>query len=292
MTDVIKKKSRRELIAKIITLTALVIMSLFILIPFYVIVITSFKLNEESTGLNFTWWPQDGFHLDGYHNVLFNDASGASGTSSILNGFKNTLIVVLPSAIVGLLISALSAYAFAKINFPGKNILFSVLLVTMMIPGLIMLTPSYLLYDSLYLVDTFFPLMVPGMFGAAACVFFMRQYYYGIPTDLVEAAKIDGMNHLSIFFKIMVPLSTSALIAQGVLGFVGGYNDYFGPLLYLHSPANYTLQIALKFSVSTYGYDWQTVMAGAVIALIPTTIIYIVAQRYFVEGIATAGLKM
>ncbi|MDR2202320.1 MAG: carbohydrate ABC transporter permease [Clostridiales bacterium] len=281
-----------ERAAKILTFTALTAVALLILVPFYIIVITSFKHNTESMGVVFTWWPQEGFTIEGYRNVLFSDASGGGSLSTILAGFKNTLVIVVPATLLGLFVSAISAYSFAKIPFRIKNKMFSVLLATIMIPGVIMLTPSYLLYDMLGFVDTRFPLMVPGMFGSAACVFFMRQYYFGIPTDLVEAAKIDGLSHIKIFFQIMVPLSSSALIAQGVLGFVGGYNDYFGPLLYLQSPAKYTLQIALKNSVSTYGYDWQTVMSGAVIALIPTTVIYVFAQRFFIEGIATSGLKV
>lgn len=287
-----KSKAKSDKINKIITLILLCIGSLSVLIPFYIIMITSFKTNNESMSAGFSWWPKEGFHLDGYFNVLFNDASGGGGgMSTIVMGFLNTLKIVVPTTVIGLLVSALSAYSFAKIKFPAKNFLFSVLLMTMMIPGIIMLTPSYLIYDIIGFVDTPLPLMLPGMFGAAACVFFMRQYYFGIPTELVEAGRMDGMSHIGIFLKIMVPLSASALIAQGVLGFVGGYNDYFGPLLYLHSPEQYTLQIALKFSVSTYGYDWQTVMAGAVVALVPTLIIYVFAQRFFIEGIATTGLK-
>lgn len=287
------RAKKQHLTNKIKSYIALLFYTLIILIPLYVIFITSFKANSESTGAVFTWWPKQGFHFDGYWNVLFNDLSGGGrGISSILRGFVNTMLIVVPTTLFGIFFSALSGYSFAKINFRFKNTLFSLLMLTMMIPSVIMLTPSYLIYDNLGLTDTFFPLMAPAMLGSAGCVFFMRQYYFGIPTDLIEAAKIDGLGHIKIFFKIMVPLSKSALIAQGVLGFVAGYNDYFGPLLYLNDPDKYTLQIALKFCVSTYGYDWQTVMAGSVVALLPTIVIYVFAQRYFVEGIATSGLKV
>ena len=207
-------------------------------------------------------------------------------------GLLNTLLIVLPPTIIGLFTSSLAAYAFAKLRFKSKNFLFSVLLATMMIPGTIMLTPSYLLYDKIYWTGTAFPLMIPGMFGAAACVFFMRQFYMGIPTDLIEAAKLDGMGYFGIFFKIMVPLSVPALLAQGILGFIGGYNDYFGPYLYLTDPTMYTLQIALNSFQGTYASKWPTMMAGAVCALIPTLLIYILAQKYFIQGIATAGMKL
>lgn len=266
--------------------------ALWVLVPFYIIVVTSFKTNRESLSVPFSWFPRDGFHIDGYVKVLTADASGGGGLSTIIRGFINTIWIVTPPTLVGLMMSSVSAFSFAKLNFRGKGFLFGFLLATMMLPNVIMLTPSYMIYDLIGWVDTPFPLMIPGMFGAAACVFFMRQFYMGIPTDLVEAAKLDGMSYLGIFFKIMVPLSVPALLSQGILGFIAGYNDYFGPLLYLHSPSMYTLQIALNFFLGTYSFDWQTVMAGAVTALIPTLIIYALAQRYFIQGIATAGLKV
>ena len=214
------------------------------------------------------------------------------GAPLLIRGFMNTLMIVLPPTILGLFCSAMSAYAFAKLRFKGKNVLFSALLMTMMIPGTIMLTPSYLIYNLLGWVDTPLPLMIPGMFGAATCVFFMRQFYAGIPTSLIEAAKLDGMGYFKIFWKIMVPLSVPALLAQGILGFIGGYNDYFGPYLYLQSPQWYTLQIALNSFQGTYSRNIPAMMAGALIALIPTLVIYIVAQKYFIEGIATSGMKL
>lgn len=270
----------------------LVSLSLFILIPFFVIFVTSFKTRADSLAIPFTWLPAEGWHFEGYINVLFADLSGGGGaTSTIVRGFINTLIVVVPTTLIGLLTSALSAYAFAKLKFKGKQVGFGLLLLTMMIPGVIMLVPSYMIYDQLGLVDSFFPLMAPGMFGAAAAVFFLRQFFQGIPDELIEAATMDGMGELGVFFKIMLPLSKPALIAQGILGFIAGYNDYFGPLIYLHDPKKYTLQIALSYFEGTYVNDWPTVMAGAVITLVPTIIIFLVAQKYFVEGITMTGFK-
>jgi multiple sugar transport system permease protein len=284
-----KWKERIKLIASYAFLIAV---ALFILIPFYVIFITSFKTRVEAISIPFTWLPREGWQLDGYANVLLTDASGGgAGPSTILRGFRNTMIITIPATLSGLLTSALSAYAFAKLRFRGKKVSFALLLATMMIPGIIMLVPSYMIYDALGLVDTFFPLIVPGMFGAAAAVFFLRQYFQGIPDELIEAARIDGMSEFGIFFKIMMPLSKPALLAQGILGFIGGYNDYFGPLLYLHNPKRYTLQIALAYFEGTYVFDWPTVMAGAVITLVPTIVIFLAAQKYFVEGITMTGIK-
>ena len=187
--------------------------------------------------------------------------------------------------------SSVSAYAFAKLKFKGKNLMFALLLFTMMLPGIVMLIPSYILFDALYLTDTYFPLMAPAMFGSAACVFFLRQFFSGIPDEVIDAAKLDGLSYPGIYWKIMLPLSLPAVFAQAILGFVAGYNDYLAPLIYLTSPEKYTLQIALQFFSGSTLKDLPTVMAGAVLALLPTTLIYVFAQKYFVEGIAITGLK-
>lgn len=292
MTTKIRTKTANKRIADIFTYIVLIFFSLVILVPFYIIMVTSFKDNIEAVAIPFTWFPKE-FNLEGYKQVLFNDASGgATGQSTVLLGFINTFKVAIPTTLIGLLTSSLAAYAFAKLKFKTKNVLFTILLFSMMIPGVVTLMPSYLIYDMLLLTDTFIPLMLPGMFGSATCIFFLRQYYSSIPDDLIDAAKIDGMSYIGIFFKVMIPLSVSALIAQGILWFVGLYNDYFGPLLYLWSPDKYTLQIALMFSVGLYNTDWAAVMGGCIIALLPMLLLYLFCQKYFIEGIATTGLKV
>ena len=151
-----------------------------------------------------------------------------------------------------------------------------------------MIAPSYVIYDTIGWTGTPLPIVVPGMFGAAAAVFFMRQYFASIPNDLVEAARVDGMSYMQIFFNIMVPLSKPALIAQGVF-FMNGYNDYFGPYIYLQDRS---ISFRLHYVTSgTYSSQINTMMAGLIIVLIPAFIIYIFAQRYFIEGIATTGMK-
>lgn len=291
-----KKKNRdariKRIVSKVLIYVVLIIFALWILVPFSIVITTSFKSKAEANDFDFTFWPKE-FTTDGYKKVFEYTAGGEEGTMPVvLRGFLNTLIIVLPPTILGLFCSAMSAYAFAKLRFKGKNFLFSFLLLTMMIPGTIMLTPSYMIYSIIGWVDTPLPLMIPGMFGAATCVFFMRQFYAGIPTSLIEAAKLDGMGYFRIFWKIMVPLSVPALLAQGILGFIGGYNDYFGPLLYIHDPDWYTLQIALNSFQGTFDMDYPALMAGSVIALVPTLVIYIIAQKYFIEGIATSGMKL
>jgi multiple sugar transport system permease protein len=288
----IKATKAKRVASKVGIYVALVVFALWILVPFSIIIVTSFKTWQEASNPEFSFFPKE-FTLEGYAEVFKYTATGDDGDLPIMiRGFINTLIIVIPPTVLGLFCSAMSAYAFAKLRFKGKNFLFSFLLLTMMIPGTIMLTPSYMIYDMIGWVNTPLPLMIPGMFGAATCVFFMRQFYAGIPTSLIEAAKLDGMGYFKIFWKIMVPLSVPALLAQGILGFIGGYNDYFGPYLYLNEPEWYTLQIALKSFQGSYSSNIPTIMAGSIVALIPTLIIYIVAQKYFIEGIATSGMKL
>ena len=283
----IKARRRKELLRKTIIYAGLILFSLFVLFPFAIMLISSFKHKEETIG-SFTWWPEMGFTLQGYENAFEKVAS----STSIVEGFFNTLWIIIPPTIIGLLVSTLAAYAFAKMRFRGKKVMFGLLIATMMVPGIATLVPSYIIYDYLGItVDApFFPLMVPGMFGAAACVFFMRQAIFAIPDSVIEASRIDGIGPFGCFVKIVLPLVKPALLSQGVLGFVAGYNDYFGPLIYLKSDYQ-TLQIAVSVFSDRYSGDWSSILAANVVAIIPTVLIYIFVQKYFIEGITAGGEK-
>ena len=283
----IKARRRKELLRKTIIYAGLILFSLFVLFPFAIMLISSFKHKEETIG-SFTWWPEMGFTLQGYENAFEKVAS----STSIVEGFFNTLWIIIPPTIIGLLVSTLAAYAFAKMRFRGKKVMFGLLIATMMVPGIATLVPSYIIYDYLGItVDApFVPLMVPGMFGAAACVFFMRQAIFAIPDSVIEASRIDGIGPFGCFVKIVLPLVKPALLSQGVLGFVAGYNDYFGPLIYLKSDYQ-TLQIAVSVFSDRYSGDWPSILAANVVAIIPTVLIYIFVQKYFIEGITAGGEK-
>lgn len=283
----IKARRRKELLRKTIIYAGLIVFSLFVLFPFAIMLISSFKHKEETIG-SFTWWPEMGFTLKGYENAFEKVAS----STSIVEGFFNTLWIIIPPTIIGLLVSTLAAYAFAKLRFRGKKVMFGLLIATMMVPGIATLVPSYIIWDYLGItVDApFVPLMIPGMFGAAACVFFMRQAIYAIPDSVIEASRIDGIGPFGCFVKIVLPLVKPALLSQGVLGFVGGYNDYFGPLIYLKSDYQ-TLQIAVSVFSDRYSGDWPSILAANVVAIIPTVLIYIFVQKYFIEGITAGGEK-
>jgi multiple sugar transport system permease protein len=290
-TVTIKRKdiNLKKISENILMYFLLVLVSIVVLFPFYAILVTSFKTFGEAAG-EFTWWPKE-FTTEAYSFIL----GGNNFDVSLIRSFINTLIIVIPSMLVGLFVSAMSAYTFSKRNFAGRELLFSWLIATMMLPSVITMMPQYLIFSAIGWVDTPWPLMIPGMFGSATCIFFLRQFMRGIPTYLIEAAQIDGMNHFKIFIKIIIPLSVPALMAQGILWFIAGYNDYMGPLIYLFDPAMETLQLTLaRFAGSASesgGQNIPAVLAGSVLTLAPLLIIYILAQKFFISGIAVSGIK-
>ena len=283
----IKARKHTELLRETIIYCGLILFALFVLVPFAIMLISSFKHKEETIG-SFTWWPEMGVTLRGYINAFEKVAS----STSIVEGFFNTLWIIIPPTVIGLLVSTLSAYAFAKMRFRGKKVMFGLLIATMMVPGIATLVPSYIIWDYLGITYSapFVPLMIPGMFGAAACVFFMRQAICTIPDSVIEASRIDGVGPIGCFVKIVLPLVKPALLSQGVLGFVAGYNDYFGPLIYLKSDYQ-TLQIAVSVFSDRYSGDWPSILAANIVAIIPTVLIYIFVQKYFIEGITAGGEK-
>ena len=244
--------------------------------------------------MHFIWAPSK-VSFEAYHIVLFDDFYAellfGDSMSSILHGFINTMWQVVPPTLIGLFVSGLSAYAFAKIRFKGSDVLFMCLVATMMIPGAVLTIPSYLFYDAIRWTDSVLPLLIPGLFGGAGVTFFLRQFFCGLPDELIEAARIDGLNDFMIYVRIFIPLSAPAFIAQGVFMFVGGYNNYQGPLLYLSNyPQLAPLQLAVQLFSGGYGNP-AVLCAAVVVALVPLLILYCFMQKYFTQGIAMTGLK-
>jgi multiple sugar transport system permease protein len=292
MTETIERKPRpkrsNKAAGNIIAYVLLAAAALVILVPFFFMLSTSLKTLQESITVPFKWLPKKPM-FSNYANVM---KKSDYMPLTIFGGFINTLQVITLPATVGLLVSAAAAFAFAKIKFPGSTLFFSVILLTMMIPGTVTLTPAYLIYDSLNWVNTYLPLVAPGLFGSAGCIFFLRQYFMTLPTELCEAAKIDGMSQGGIFLKIILPLSKPALVTQLLLSFVGGYNDFFGPFLYLNDESLFTLQLVLRSYESTFFTNWPVLMAASVIALLPTVVVFLLAQKFLIEGISLSGLKI
>ncbi len=269
-------------INKAIIYFILTIGGLIIAIPFFWMLSTSLK-DAGSVFLYPPKWIPSPLEWSNY-TLLFQEAHMA-------RGFVNTMTVVVPTVAIGLFMCSIAAYSFAKLRFPGRDQLFLVMIATMMIPGAVTMVPAFILFKTFGWVDSWKPLIIPGMFGAPIVVFFMRQFFKTIPEDLEDAAKIDGLNPFGTFIRIMLPLAKPALVTQAVLSFNGGYNDYLGPLIYLNSPEKYTLQLELASFTSYYSAQWTYIMAGSVLALIPTLFLFTFAQKFFVEGISLTGIK-
>lgn len=205
---------------------------------------------------------------------------------------RYTLNTVLYSAAVvfgTVLSSSLAAYGFAKLRFPGRSFLFTVLLSTMMIPGMVTLIPQYILFSKLHWVGTYLPLVVPAFFAGAFFTFLLRQFFMGIPEELSEAARVDGAGELWIWWRVIMPLSTPALATVAIFTFEGAWDSYVGPLLYLNDERLYTLQVGLQFFRTASVVQWQYLMAAALMVMLPVIVIFFLFQRHFVEGASIAG---
>jgi multiple sugar transport system permease protein len=204
---------------------------------------------------------------------------------------KNTLIIVVLSVFGTIISSAIVAYAFSRMSFPGKNVLFGILLSTMMLPSAVTLLPTFLIFRDLHAVDTLYPLWVPAFFGSAFNIFLLRQFFMQIPMELEDAAKIDGCSYLRTFWAIMLPQIKPALAVIAIWTFMGAWNNFMGPLIYISSPEHMPLSYALQLFQGDRGGDEPgLVMAFATMCMLPVLALFFGAQRYFIEGVTLSGL--
>lgn len=188
-------------------------------------------------------------------------------------------------------VASMAGYAFARLRFRGRDIAFSILLSTLMVPGIVTLIPLYIIYREVGWVDTHYPLWVPRVLHSVFAVFLLRQFFLQIPQDLEDAARLDGASTFEIYWRIMLPQVTPALAAVGIFAFLDSWNDLFGPLIFLNSADLQTLPVALKLFQGEFFSQVSVLMAGATISIIPVTIVFLAAQRYFLRGIVLTGLK-
>lgn len=203
----------------------------------------------------------------------------------------NTVLITVLSMIGTALSSALVAYAFAKLRWPGREIWFIVLLASMMLPPQVTMIPLFILYKELGWIDTYLPLVVPYFFGSAIYIFLLRQFFMTIPKELNEAARIDGCREFTIWWKIYLPLSKPALATVGIFTFMLTWNDFLGPLIYLNDPDSFTLALGLRSFQQQFGTRWNVMMAASLLVMLPTLALFFSFQRYFIEGIALTGVK-
>ncbi|MCO1338635.1 sugar ABC transporter permease [Kocuria polaris] len=258
------------------------IAALIMAVPFLWMMFSSFKplteIFQQPPTLIPEMWTTEGY-------------SKALGGADFLRGFWNSTYIAVTSTALALLTSAMAAYAFARIEFRGNKPLFMLFLATMMVPGQLTVIPLYIIMGWIGWIDTHWALIVPGGLFSAFGVFLMRQYIRGIPRELEEAAEIDGANRFVIFLTIILPLLRTPLVALGIFMFLGSWNNFFGPLIFLNSDENFTLPILVNQFKGQFGADWTALMAATTLAAAPLLIVFAVAQRQIVEGIALSGTK-
>ena len=280
------KRHHRPMTAGEIMLTVLkyaVLLSLTVvaLVPFVWMISSSLKTSIDVFSIPMRWIPQE-FHFENYLQIW--------ERVPLATYFKNTAVLAVIVTFMQILTSSFAAYAFAKMNFKGRDLLFMCYIGTIAVPWQVYMVPQFIMMRSIGLYDTIWALVVLQSFTAFG-VFLMRQFYMGIPNDLSEAARIDGLSEYGIWARIILPLAKPAIATLCIFTFVNTWNDYMGPMIYLTTDLNKTIQVGLRRFIQAYSADYNLIMAASLCSLLPVTIVFLFLQRYFIEGIATTGMK-
>lgn len=282
--DIKTEKGAGRRVRTILSYAALVLLTLIFVGPLLWMVSASFKTNPETTRWPLTWIPRE-FSVQGYRE-LFNTTS----ETPVLRWFLNSMIAATAHTALVLVTAAPAAYALARMHFRGKGVMFGVIISTLFIPPIILITPQYLVVDSLGWLDNLLAVIVPSAAGALG-VFLLRQFFVSLPRELEEAALLDGANRFQIFTRVVLPLSKAPLATLALLSFLTNWNDFLWPVYVLFSPRNLVLPPGLSKLQGAYDTDYAIIMAGGVLASIPVIILFVIAQRYIIEGVSRSGLK-
>ena len=277
------RRSAGQIARLLLSYAALIFLTLIFVAPLLWMLSTSFKTNVEATTLPLNFLPNEPSTY-GYDTIL-----NSAGTP-VLRWFVNSMVAAAAHAVLVLATAAPAAYALARMEFRGKRIFFAAIIGTLFIPQFLFLVPNYAIVDTFGWLDTLLAIIVPGAAGAFG-VFFLRQFFLALPEELEEAALLDGANRFQIFTRIVLPLSKPALATLALLSFLTNYNDFLWPIYVLFNPESLTLPPGLALLGFSYQTDYAVIMAGGVIASIPVLIVFLIAQRYVIEGIARSGIK-
>jgi multiple sugar transport system permease protein len=287
LAAVVPKTPARKLTAtlgRLLLYVTLIVFAVVFIGPFAWLISNSLK--DAAHVFDATWIPQP-VHWDNYVKMF--------QAAPLLLGLRNSVIVAVLAVSSVVVSSSMVAYGLARLRFPGSNVVFIAVLATMMLPGAVTMVPVYLIYKQLHMVNTFQPLWVGNLFGSPFYIFLLRQFFLTIPQEIVEAARVDGANFYRIFLSIMLPLVRPAMIAVAIFEFQASWNNFMGPLIYLQDPNLRTLPLLLQIFVGSLGQGgqmlWNLLFAVSVMITIPMIVIFFMAQKYFIQGIATTGLK-
>jgi multiple sugar transport system permease protein len=278
-----QSRRRQEQVGKAIALLVLCAIAVLFIVPLLWMFVTSLKPLQDV--FNPTWIPQP---------AVWANYPAALTSSPFALYFRNTLIITAVSVIGNVLSSSLVAYSFARLRYPGRELIFTLVLATLLLPGIVTLVPTYILFSKMHWVNTFLPLTVPSFLGGGAFnIFLLRQFFRGLPFELSEAARIDGAGELRIWWQIVLPLSIPILTAIAIFSFQGAWEDYLSPLIYLNTATKWTLQLGLTtFEAGGGGLPlWNYMMAASLVIMLPVLIVFFIAQRWFIESVAISGIK-
>jgi multiple sugar transport system permease protein len=284
MAQILATRKSRNRAINIIVFVILAAGAIVMIAPLLWMFTTSIKTKLEVFALPPVWWPEIP-QWDTYVRMW------SSGT--ILDGIKNSLIVSFSVTIIGTFTCCLAAFALAKLRMPLKNVIFLVLLSGIMIPFPTIMLPQFSLFAKMGWVDTLLPLIIPGLFGNIVMIFFLRQYLESVPNSIIESAKIDGASYWQIFTRLIFPIIRPAVAAQFILWFMGVWNDYLAPVIYLSTPERQTLQVVIATMNLQYAIqqDYPLIMGASCIALVPILVVFIIFQRQIIESVALTGTK-
>ncbi len=277
-------KSKKSKMVDRIVMIALILGAIFMVFPLLYMILSSFMTKNQILSANFSIIPNP-WKFGKYAEVL--------AKPEFLRGIRNTLIVAVPVLLVGGFTSSLAAFSFSKIHFRGKNAIFMALLATMMIPFAVVMIPQYVMFTKIGWTNSLLPLIIPGLFGNVSIIFFLRQNLMSVPDSLAEAAKIDGCSYFKMYTSIFLPLMKGALMTQLILWFMGIWNDYLAPTIFIQNEEWFTLQVVIRSFNSYYAVnsDYPLIMAASVLAIIPTLLLFFFFQRYIIQSLAVSGVK-
>lgn len=260
----------------------LIILAILFILPIFYLFMGSFKAESELFRVPFKWLP-DKFQFGNFINMFL--------SIPFFKYLKNTMIIVVCNIVGSLLSCSLVAYGFSRLRWPGRDKVFILVLITMILPYQVTLVPLFLMFTKMKWIGTFLPLTVTCFFGNPFFIFLLRQFFTGIPQDISEAARIDGAGEFTIFSKLVIPMAKPALTTVAIFAFIRSWNDFLGPLVFLGKDELYTLSLAASMLKSNLDPNWSLLLALGAVMILPVLILFFVMQKYFIQGIAMSGIK-
>ena len=278
-----KRKQGKSPSLEVIFLYAfLIVLAILFILPIFYLFMGSFKAESELFRVPFKWLP-DKFQFGNFINMF--------SSIPFFKYLKNTMIIVVCNIVGSLLSCSLVAYGFARLRWPGRDKVFILVLITMILPYQVTLVPLFLMFTKMKWIGTFLPLTVTCFFGNPFFIFLLRQFFTGIPQDISEAARIDGAGEFTIFSRLVIPMAKPALTTVAIFAFIRSWNDFLGPLVFLGKDELYTLSLAASMLKSNLDPNWSLLLALGAVMILPVLILFFVMQKYFIQGIAMSGIK-